>query len=397
MKRIILTVAGFMALFQSYSQSSPSDTSYAIRKLKLDEINLVSSYYNQNGDNSAVTGGIGTEKLNDISNSIDIKLIRYDKKQRKQSLTLDMGIDHYTSASSDMIDLKANSSASHADTRYYPSLNWSAENEKKGKTISAGISSSTEYDYQSFGANILFAQKTKNRMGEFSARLQAYLDQVTLIAPIELRNNAGNGEDDNYSSTPRNTFAGSLSYSQIINQRLQVMFMADVVQQQGYLSLPFHRVYWMDGSVHQENLPDNRFKLPLGFRASYFLGDRTIVRAYYRYYTDNWGLHSNTAEIELPIKISPFFSISPFYRFYQQSAIKYFAPYETKSAADQYYTSNYDLSKFNSQFFGAGVHFTPANGVFGIKQFSMVELRYGHYIKTTGMDANIISLNLKFK
>lgn len=175
------------------------------------------------------------------------------------------------------------------------------------------------------------------------------------------------------------------------------MFMADVVQQQGYLSLPFHRVYWMDGSVHQENLPDNRFKLPLGFRASYFLGDRTIVRAYYRYYTDNWGLHSNTAEIELPIKISPFFSISPFYRFYQQSAIKYFAPYETHSAADQYYTSNYDLSKFNSQFFGVGVHFTPAKGVFGVKQFSMVELRYGHYIKTTGMDANIISLNLKFK
>ena len=386
-----------MALFQSYSQSSPSDTSYAIRKLKLDEINLVSSYYNQNGDNSAVTGGIGTEKLNDISNSIDIKLIRYDKKQRKQSLTLDMGIDHYTSASSDMIDLKANSSASHADTRYYPSINWSMEKEDKGSTISAGISSSTEYDYQSFGANIMFAQKTKSRMGEFSAKLQAYIDQVTLIAPIELRNNGGNGEDDNYPTTPRNTFAGSLSYSQIINKRLQVMFMADVVQQQGYLSLPFHRVYWMDGSVHQENLPDNRFKLPLGFRASYFLGDRTIVRAYYRYYTDNWGLHSNTAEIELPIKISPFFSLSPFYRFYQQSTIKYFAPYETHSAADQYYTSNYDLSKFNSQFFGVGVHFTPAKGVFGVKQFSMVELRYGHYIKTTGMDANIISLNLKFK
>ncbi len=386
-----------MALMQSYSQSKSIDTSYAIRKLKLDEINLVSSYYNQNGDNSAVTGGIGTEKLNDISNSIDVKLIHYDKKQRKQSLTLDMGIDHYTSASSDKIDLKANSSASHADTRYYPSINWSLENEKKGTTISVGINSSTEFDYQSFGANILFAKKTKNRMGEFSAKLQAYLDQVSLIAPIELRTNPGSSEVDNYPTTPRNSFAGSLSYSQIINKRLQVMFMVDVVQQRGYLSLPFHRVYSMDGSVHQENLPDNRLKFPLGFRASYFLGDRFIVRAYYRYYTDNWGLHSNTAEIELPIKISPFFSISPFYRFYQQSAIKYFTPYRTHSAADQYYTSNNDLSKFNSQFFGAGIHFTPSNGLFGIKQLTMVELRYGHYIKTTGMDANIISLNLKFK
>lgn len=386
-----------MALMQSYSQSNTTDTSYAFRKLKLDEINLVSSYYNQNGDNSAVTGGIGSEKLNDISNAIDVKLIRYDKKLRKQSFTLEMGIDHYTSASSDMIDLKANSSASHADTRYYPSLNWSSENEKKGTTISAGISSSTEFDYQSYGANILFAKKTKSRMGEFSAKLQAYLDQVALIAPIELRNNIGNSEGDDYPTTPRNSFAGSLSYSQIVNERLQLMFMADVVQQQGYLSLPFHRVYSMDGSVHQENLPNSRFKLPLGFRASYFLGDRYIVRAYYRYYTDNWGLHSNTAEIELPVKISPFFSISPFYRFYQQSAIKYFTAYGTHSSADQYYTSNYDLSKFNSQFFGAGIHLTPPNGILGVSKLTMLELRYGHYIKTTGMNANIISLNLKFK
>lgn len=397
MRKIFLTAAGILAMLHAFSQSNPTDTSYNFRRLKLDEINLVSSYYNQNGNHAAVTGGIGSEKLDDISNSIDVKLIRYDKKLRKQSLILDFGIDHYTSASSDMIDLKANSSASHGDTRYYPSINYSRENEIKGTTIAVGLSSSTEFDYQSFGANIMYAKKTKNRMGEFSAKLQAYVDQVKLIAPIELRDNPGNEDDDNYPITPRNTFAGSLSYSQIINKRLQIMFMADVVQQQGYLSLPFHRVYFIDGSVHQENLPDNRFKLPLGFRASYFLGDRTIIRAYYRYYTDNWGLHSNTAEIELPIKISPFLSISPFYRFYQQSAVKYFAAYEKHSESDQYYTSNYDVSKFNSQFLGAGLHFTPRNGVFGITQLTLLELRYGHYLKTTGMNANIISLNLRFK
>lgn len=234
-------------------------------------------------------------------------------------------------------------------------------------------------------------------MGEFTAKLQVYLDQVSLIAPVELRSGVYYGEDNYYPSTSRNTLAGSFSYSQIINARLQIMFLADIVQQQGYLSLPFHRVYFTDGSVHQEHLPDNRFKLPLGFRASYFLGDRFILRAYYRYYTDNWGLHSHTADLEVPIKISPFFSVSPFYRFYQQTAIKSFAAYQEHTYADQYYTSNYDFSKFNSQFVGAGIHFTPPNGLFGVKQINMLELRYGHYLKTTGMNANIISLNLKFK
>lgn len=398
MKKIYLTAAALMAMLQSYAQNSQPDTSFVSRKLKVDEINLVSSYYHQDGNNAAVTGGIGSEKLTDMSNSFDVKLIRYDKKMRKHSYLLDVGIDHYTSASSDKIDLKANSSASHADTRIYPSLNWTMENEAKGTTIGAGVSASKEFDYFSLGGNVMFAQKTKNRMGEFTAKLQVYFDQVSLIKPIELRDPASmGGEHENYPTTSRNTFAASLSYSQIINERLQFMVLADVIQQQGYLSLPFHRVYFTDGSVHQEQLPDKRFKLPIGFRGSYFMNDRFILRAYYRYYTDNWGIRANTAELEVPVKISPFFSVSPFYRYYQQSAAKYFGAYQTHQADETAYTSNYDLSRFTSQFFGVGIHLTPSAGVFGIKRLNTLELRYGHYLKSTGMNANIISLNLKFK
>ncbi|MEX6690917.1 DUF3570 domain-containing protein [Danxiaibacter flavus] len=397
MKRIYFTAAALFAWMQSFSQSSNTDTGFVSRKLKLEEINFVSSYYQQNGDHSAVTGGIGTEKLSDLSNFIDVKLIRYDKKKRKHSFLLDLGVDHYTSASSDRIDLKANSSASHADTRVYPSFTWNEEDETNGKTIGAGVSLSKEFDYSSFGANLMFAKKTKNKMGEFAAKAQVYLDQVSLVTPVELRTESNSHYHEDYPVTPRNTFAASLSYAQIINSRLQVMFLADLVRQNGYLGLPFHRVYFADSTVHQEKMPDNRLKLPLGFRASYFVSSRIIVRAYYRYYTDSWELHANTIDLEVPVKISPFVSVSPFYRYYTQTAVKYFAGYHAHTAADGYYTSNYDLSKFNSQFVGAGIRLTPANGILGIQSLSMLELRYGHYFKTTGMNANIISLNLKIK
>ncbi len=396
MKRIFLTAAGIFALLQLYAQNPSDSTGFKSRKLKIEEVNLVSSYYSQDGNNAAVTGGIGSEKLTDIANVIDVKLTRYDKKFRKHSFGAEVGIDHYTSASSDQVDLKANSSASHADTRFYPSVNWSVENEKKGTTIGIGLSASTEFDYLSFGANISFSQKTKNKNGELTAKIQTYLDQVSLIVPVELRNNQNREQNDNRTAA-RNTFAGSLSYSQIKNERLQIMFLADVVQQQGYLSLPFHRVYFKDATVHQENLPNSRLKIPLGFRANYFLGDKFIIKTYYRFYTDNWGLNSHTADIELPVKITPFLSVSPFYRFYNQTAIKYFAAYKQHTVTDQYYTSNYDLSTFNSNFYGAGIRFAPTNGVLGIKHFSMLELRYGHYTKNTGMNSNIISMNIKFK
>lgn len=400
MKKIFLTAAtAFFLLQGAFAQvaQKKDTTGYQSRKLKLEEVNLVSSYYSQDGNNAAVTGGIGTQKLTDIANIFDVKLSKYDSKLRKHNFGLEVGIDNYSSASSDMIDLQANSSASHGDVRIYPSLSWSVENEKKGTTFALGASSSSEYDYQSFGANIAFSTKTKNRSGEFTAKFQTYIDQVSLILPVELRANNNGQDHNNKGSAARNTFAGSLSYSQIVNERLQIMLLADVVQQNGYLSLPFHRVYFKDGSVHQENLPNSRFKLPLGLRANYFVADNVIIRTYLRYYTDNWGLKSNTAEIEVPVKINPFFSISPFYRYYNQTAAKYFAPYQTHTIASEFYNSNYDLAKFSSNFYGAGIRFAPPKGVLGLQRISMLELRYGHYSKNINMSSNIISLNIKYK
>lgn len=393
MKRVFITGFALLTMFRLSAQTAPADsTAYKNTKLKLDEVNLISSYYKQDGNNSAVTGGIGTEKLTDVSNTIDVKLLKYGKTGIKHTFDIEAGIDYYSSASSDRIDLQANSSASSSDIRFYPSVTYARENEEKGNTLGFGISSSTEFDYQSFGGNLSYSKKTKDKNGEFTAKFQAYLDQVKMILPIELRtSNSSSGTES------RNTFAGSLGYSQIINRNFQLMFIADIIRQDGYLSLPFHRVYFNDASVHQENLPDTRLKIPLAVRANYFLGDNIIIRAFYRYYTDDWKLTAHTADLEVPVKISSFFSISPFYRYYSQQGTKYFKPYGEHTAADEFYTSNYDLSTFNSNFFGAGLKFTPPKGIFGWKHFNTIEIRYGHYTRTTQMTSDIVSINIKYK
>jgi hypothetical protein len=400
MKKLSLAAIGmYLSIVAALAQNN-SDTSYKPRKLKFQEANFVASYYQQDGDHAAVTGGIGSEKLTDLSNTIDLTLSGYDKRYRKHSFIFEAGVDHYTSASSDQIDPHTISSASHADTRFYPSVNWTMENEKKGITLGAGVSYSTEFDYQSIGANINFAQKTRNKNGEFSAKLQAYLDQVTLIYPIELRTSNGGGEGgegDDYASTGRNSYSGSLSWSQIVNQRLQVSVEGELIYQDGYLGLPFHRVYFNDASVHIEALPSSRLKVPPGLRANYFFGDKFILRTWYRNYHDDWGINSNAVQLETVVKLTPFFSVTPFYRFYQQSAARYFEPYQEHTASDEFYTSNYDLSKFNSNFFGAGLRIAPPKGVFNIQHVNALELRFGHYQRSDGLNSNIVSLSLKFK
>jgi hypothetical protein len=396
MKKICLTVVGlYIGLLSAFSQSADS-ANYKSRKLKFEEANLVSSYYRQTGNNSAVEGGVGSEKLSDIANVIDVKFTKYDKRNRKHSFTGEVGIDHYTSASSDRIDTKANSSASSADTRIYPSLSWTMENEQKGTTIGLHASSSFEFDYTSIGFGASFSKKSADKNREVSIKAQAFLDQVSLILPIELRNGSGGRDNDDYKSASRNSYSGSVSLSQVINERLQVAVIADIVKQDGFLALPFHRVYFNDNTVHSEILPSSRLKIPLGLRANYFFGDKVILRSFYRYYQDDWGLTAHTIDLETSVKINPFLSITPFYRYYNQSAIDYFAPINVHKQGDAYYTSNYDLSAFDSQFFGAGFRSAPPKGVFGMQHIGAIELRYGHYTRSTGLNSDIISLHLKF-
>jgi hypothetical protein len=145
-----------------------------------------------------------------------------------------------------------------------------------------------------------------------------------------------------------------------------------------------------------EKLPSTRFKLPVGLRLNYFIGDGLILKSYYRFYVDDWGIRSHTASLEVPVKITPFFSISPFYRYYTQTASKYFAPYESHTESDSYYTSNYALAGFSSQFFGAGIRLSPPDGI-GHTHLSTLEIRYGHYTQTTDLVSDVISLNLTFK
>lgn len=406
MKKIYLNIVVlYLGILSSFAQTTSKvvtkdTTNYQSRKLKIEEVNFVSSYYHQDGNNSAVTGGIGTEKLSDIATTFDLQVSKVSKFGNKHTLTFELGIDHYTSASSDKIDPNTISSASSADTRIYPSLNWTKTNESTGNAIGFTGSMSTEFDYQSVGAGFNLTRLSKDKNTQFDFKLQAFLDTWKVILPVELRGittGSTEHEHDNYETSPRNSFTASFSIAQVINQHLQALFIIEPSYQKGLLATKYQRNYFTDASVKAENLPDKRFKLPIGFRLNYFVNDNLVLRSFYRYYLDNWGIDAHTAELEVPVKITPFFSISPFYRYSWQTAVKYFAPYGKHNITETYYTSDYDLSNLNSDFYGAGIRFTPPKGVLGWQKLNMLELRYGHYSRSTSLVSNIISLNVKIK
>jgi Protein of unknown function (DUF3570) len=400
----ILTLAAlgmYFSILSAFSQSASDSSQFKSRKLKLEEVDIVSAYYSQDGNNSAVTGGIGSEKLTDYTNSIEVKMLTYDKKQRKNQFRVEFGIDHYTSASSDQINPKTISSASTDDTRLYPSVAWSRENEKKGTSVGIVASHSREADYFSYGLGINFSKTSANKNRELDISLQSFFDHWKVILPEELRpTNYGTGAKNDQRPVdrePRNSYSASLNLSQVINKRLQLSLIAEPTYQEGLLATKFHRVYFVDGTLKSENLPGRRFKLPIGMRANYFIGDHVIIRSLYRFFKDDWGMQAHTIEMESTLKFSSFLSVTPFYRFHTQTAIDHFAPFEQHQATQSYYSSDYDMSALNSHFYGAGFRLSPPKGVLGIKNWNVIELRYGHYNRTTRLESDVISMHVKFK
>jgi len=372
------------------------------------EVDILGSYYQQNGDHSAVEGGIGSQHLTDVAPTILLN-VPLDSTTR---LAANVGIDYYASASSDKID-QVMSSPSASDVRYHADFGLSHTLADKLTTVGAGLGVSKEYDYLSFNFVGSWARTSLDGNRQLSVSGQAFLDRITLITPAELR--PGGTRDHKYGSDNRQSFTLSVVYAQVLSKRLQASVSIEPVVQRGLLSTPFQRVYFYDsspalgtpgqlGTALAEQLPRLRYKYPASLRLTYYATDLVQLRGFYRFYNDNFGIRAHTFEVEVPVKVSPFLTVYPFYRYHTQTAADYFAPYLAHSVLDNYYTSDYDLSAFSANKAGLGLRYAPLYGLgrfktpfgHGITKFKSLDLRYGYYRQSSGLTANVVSFNLAF-
>ena len=365
------------------------------------QVDILMSYYEQDGQHGAVEGGIGTQHLTDVTPTIILN-VPLDSVTR---VSANLGLDYYASASTNRID-QVYSSPSSSDTRFHLDLGLSRQLTKR--TIAGiGAGFSHEYDYQSFNVAGSWANASADGNRELSVAGQVFLDQVTLIRPVELR--TGGGQEHGSGTDTRQSYNLSLVYSQVLTKRLQLAVSTELVAQHGLLSTPFHRVYFKEtggalGTAKTEALPRLRYKYPIGLRVNYYATDLVQLRGYYRFYNDNFGITAHTMELEAPVKVTPFFVLYPFYRYHTQTAAKYFAPYLEHSLTDSYYTSDYDLAAFSANKFGLGLRYSPVYGIgrfktpFGgrIAKFKALEVRYAYYRQSVGLTANLISADLSF-
>jgi len=424
---LLISTLGF-----SQNKSNDSTKVYKKRVLESTEIDFITSYYTQDGKNAAVSGGIGTEELNDFTSNLVVTV----PLNEDDILTVDAGISAYSSASSSNINpfdgdhadpFQASSGASSSDVWYNFVGSYSHSSDNRNNIWDAKLSVSIEFDYTSFGFGGGYTKLFNEKNTEASIHGNIFLDSWDAKYPVELFPSGG-GDDEHFninsytitgntdynpifeqfSNKSRNSYSLGFGLSQILSKNFQTLFALDMVLQQGLLSTPYQRIYFSDiedSFIEDfqladaiEQLPDLRFKLALGNRMSFYINEYIVLRSFYRYYFDDWGITSHTASIEVPVKITDKFTLYPSYRYYSQTAADYFAPYETHISTDRYYTSDFDLSKFYASQYGFGLTYTDifTNShiwIFGLKS---IDLKFNYYERDSGFNAMFIVGGFKF-
>lgn len=281
----------------AFAQKDNSSVEFKKRVLESTEVDFLASYYNQDGAHSAVSGGIGSEKLTDVTSNIVVAM----PLNNDDVLTVDLGISAYSSASSSNINpfnatgasggrgdddrqsqtkaatgpqgtpWQASSGASKSDQLVAVTANYSHSSDSRNFIWNADASFSNEFDYTSMGFGGGIAALFNDKNTELNLKANAYLDQWRPIYPTELHEygnyginflNQGyfsgvtifnqNGTPTNsylpsafqpVSGVNRNSYSASFGLSQVVTKKLQFSIFFDVLQQQGLLSTPYHRIY----------------------------------------------------------------------------------------------------------------------------------------------------------
>lgn len=289
------------------------------------------------------------------------------------------------------------SSASKTDARTHLNIGYNRKFKSQNFGLNTGLSIESDYYSRALGLSWNYVDEKRQR--ELSVSLQTFFDDLRwgrfdngkpqkLIYPSELRTKEW------FDTYKRKSYNLELGVYQTINRRMALGIYPGVVYQTGLLATPFHRVYFIGANLPRvENLPDSRLKIPMGLQFNTFIGNRWIVRTYYRFYWDDFGIVAHTFSVETPLKLGNAWSVTPLARLYTQSKADYFKPYQEHDTAEEFYTSDYDLSGFTSIKTGLGLRYRPVSN----HSFREMEMRYSIYKRSDGLTAHIITSAFNFR
>ncbi len=309
-------------------------------------------------------------------------------------------VDMISSASIDVITTA--SPYTEERTQYSLSMDYLRGN----TTMSAGLTSSKESDFDASSYNLSIAQ---DMFGDLTTLTLSY----------------GYGDDTVRRSDDPNFFRDNtrqnygVGITQILTRNLISSVNYDVITDEGFLNNPYRSVRYVDAgspvgySFEAELYPHTRTSNAVGIRAKYYLPYRAALEVRYRFFTDTWDINGHTASIAYTHPWRDFIFTAS-YRWHDQTGAHFFRDIFSRSAATNFRGRDKELSPLTSQTLKFSVAYEIFSNGMGVLDKGPVNFSFDHLmvdysefrdISTAAvlgsepfyhLDANILQLFISF-
>ncbi len=150
--------------------------------------------------------------------------------------------------------------------------------------------------------------------------------------------------------TSRASSNGNLGVTQLLSPTTIAHLDYGFTLQRGQLSNGWNTVPQTDGTRALERMPNSRVRHAFVARMAQFLPWDGALHAFYRLYTDDWGIHAHTTEVELYQRVSRISYLRLNYRFHTQSSASFFTTLAKPDGG--IHTADSDLADFDAQTVG---------------------------------------------
>ncbi|MGK0221651.1 MAG: hypothetical protein ACI9ON_000888 [Limisphaerales bacterium] len=245
-------------------------------------------------------------------------------------------------------------------------------------SYSAGLSFSTEYDYQHLGINGSVSKDLNNKNTTVSAGFAYAQDEWDPEGgtPVPLSELRGTGDHSNKTTAnPEKTVADVLfGVTQVINERMIAQINYSYSKSDDYLNDPFKFLTVLDStgqpiagpaglfSYRFENRPEERTKHSVFAKLKTFIGGGALDTSY-RFMTDDWGINSHTLDARYRFNLNERNYLEPHVRYYMQSEADFYrANLSSAQPIPQEASADYRLAEFTGTTFGVKFGHKFGNG-----------------------------------
>ena len=332
----LAALTGALAALPAYAQSEADNTRVGYRYSHYSEADLPAA---------RAAGGGASERYEIRSHQIDLA------QRLNASWTLDAGlmIETMSGASPWFVmpgaqngaPVQVMSGASITEERY--ALNLKAQRDDQGmRRWAAQLGASDEDDYNSVSAGLSMKLDTDQRRRTWSAGV-GFSDDT--LKPTDGGSATYPERIVRASKQSWSAFAG---VSQILSPQTVAQLSLAYGYDDGFLSDPYKLVF-VNGQTEADRRPDERHQWAFSARVRHYLASmRSVLRADWRHFRDDWDIHSDTVELGAWQRLTARLRLGLSARWYRQSQAEFYAPYFEQTPQNGLISSDYRLSPYGA-------------------------------------------------